>query len=172
MGDEELEQYLRDNLEYCPDSGLLTWSKNLRKRKRGQIVGSKHVSGYLIFSVGFNNKSWSLRVHRVCWFLHYGTWPDDFLDHVNGIKDDNRISNLRPASYKTNNLNISKSSANKSGYKGVSWCKEKKKWVSRIGVNGRHLFLGRFNCKTAAALAYDKASLKYHKEFGKRNFIK
>jgi len=164
--------YLRDNLAYYPDSGELYWSKPKGKRNLQKPVGVLHSSGYLVFAIGFEGKYFSLRVHRVCWFLHTGEWPKKFLDHVDGDGTNNKIYNLREATYLENNQNMSISKRNTSGYKGVSWCKERQKWTARIkDGGGKYRYLGRFGCKTAAAIAYDKASLKYHGEFGNRNFL-
>ena len=171
MGCQNLAAYLKDNLVYYPDSGELYWTKPKGKRDLKKPVGVLHSSGYLIFSAGFDNKSYSLRVHRVCWFLHTGSWPKKFLDHINGDGTDNRIRNLREATYLENNQNMSISKKNTSGYKGVSWCGERGKWTARIkDGSGKYCYLGRFGCKTAAAIAYDRASLEYHGEFGNRNF--
>jgi hypothetical protein len=168
--DEKLRRLLVTEMRYDPDTGDLWWIKSGPRRKLDKPVGTMHSSGYLIFSTGVGGKIYSLRAHRVAWLLYYGSWPEGFLDHINKKPSDNRVINLRSASYPENNRNKSMSSTNKSGYRGVSWSSYHNKWVARIGTGERHKFIGCFNCPTVAALAYDKASRKYHKSFGVRNF--
>jgi len=91
--------------------------------------------------------------------------------HINGDTMDNRRSNLRIATARQNNLNARKISARKteSRFKGVSW--NVGKWVARIRTENGHLTLGRFTNEVEAAFAYDHASMKYHAEYGSRNFL-
>lgn len=91
-------------------------------------------------------------------------------DHVNGNKLDNRRLNLRLCSPSENQKNQKKNKANTSGFKGVSWDKERKKWAAYINANGRLYHLGRFSIKRVAAEAYDKAAKKLHGEFARLNF--
>jgi len=171
MESEELATYLKENLSYDPTTGFLNWKVPYKKRSLNTPVGTLHSSGYLLFSAGFSNMAYSLRVHRVCWFLYYGKWPSCFIDHIDGDRINNKLDNLREASFTENAQNSKKAINNNSGFRGVSWCKERGKWSARIRTNGKYKYLGRFDCPTVAALAYDKASLKYHGDFGKRNFL-
>jgi len=96
------------------------------------------------------------------------------VDHISGIRNDNRKSNLRLATKAQNRINSKVSANNTSGYKGVYWKESRKKWVAQIGmppVNGirQTIHLGCFNDKVCAARAYDKAVLKYHGEYAKTN---
>jgi len=168
--DNDLKELLLSEMRYNPDTGELWWVKGGPRRNTERPVGTVHSSGYLIFSTGVNSNIYSLRAHRVAWLLYYGDWPKGFLDHVNKDGLDNRITNLRAASYPENNRNKSLPSNNKSGYRGVSWSSYHKKWVARIGTGEKHKFLGYFNCPTVAAMQYDKASIKYHGDFGVKNF--
>lgn len=105
--------------------------------------------------------------HRVAWFLHYGEWPEGQVDHINGIKSDNRISNLRLASPSENLQNRSKPRNNISGHKGVSWIKRYRAWQATIKFEGKNKFLGRFATREEAASAYNRAALQYHGEFAR-----
>ncbi len=170
--DADLKEMLFSDLYYNQVTGELYWVKQTRKRVLGKPVGTPHSSGYLLFSTGINGKIYSLRVHRVCWLLAYGEWPVGFVDHKNRDRSDNRLENLRLASNQENAQNTALPVTNKSGFRGVSWSEYHKKWVARIGIgNQKHKFVGYFNCPTAAAFAYDKASLEYHKDYGVRNFL-
>ena len=87
------------------------------------------------------------------------------VDHINGIKIDNRRSNLRIVSHSENMKNSKKRKDNKSGYKGVSWSSMLNKWVAFISVEGKTKNLGMFLDKESAYKAYCDAALKYHGEF-------
>lgn len=92
------------------------------------------------------------------------------VDHINGNGLDNRRENLRLASSIQNSFNRGKTSQNTSGFKGVTWNKERKKWLARIYAGENFIFLGWHLSKEAAAKAYDNAALKYHGEFSRVNF--
>lgn len=103
--------------------------------------------------------------HRFAWFLHYGEWPKGQIDHINGNKADNRITNLRVASGSENLRNRGKPANNTSGYKGVSWIARYRKWQATIKFDGKNKYLGRFATREEAADAYGKAALQHHGEF-------
>jgi hypothetical protein len=112
-------------------------------------------------------KNISIRMHREV--IH----PPDhlFVDHINHNGLDNRKANLRLATCAQNNYNrihLRKSKSSK--YKGVSWKKQKKKWIVIISYNRKNKFIGLFEDEIQAAKAYDKAAKKYHKEFASLNF--
>jgi hypothetical protein len=105
--------------------------------------------------------------HRVAWFLHYGEWPEDLIDHINGNRADNRICNLRLATAQENSRNRKRPSNNTSGHKGVSWIGHYQGWQATIKFDGKNKFLGRFPTAEEAADAYNKAALQHHGEFAK-----
>jgi hypothetical protein len=107
------------------------------------------------------------RAHRVIWALVTGSWPDRLIDHRDGITANNAWLNLRQASDSQNGCNKRISSRSTTGVKGVFWHKSNKKWVSKIRFEKRSFHLGNFSCRTAAAVAYAKASVKLHGEFGR-----
>lgn len=94
------------------------------------------------------------------------------IDHINGDKSDNRKSNLRICTNSENLRNRGSQSNNTSGYKGVSWSKELKKWRTQICINKKHIHVGLFKDKIEAAKAYNEAAIKYHGEFAKLNEIR
>ncbi len=98
--------------------------------------------------------------------------PENFRsDHINGNKLDNRKKNLRVATQQQNCFNRKQEIRNKSGYKGVCWSKQRKKWMTRIEVNNKKIYLGFFDNKLEAANAYNKGAIKYHGEFARLNQI-
>ena len=108
---------------------------------------------------------YKLLAHRVAWFYVTGKWPEEQLDHINRDRRDNRLVNLRPASQSQNSCNGSLRSTNKSGYRGVSWEKRKRKWQARIVKDGKQYPLGYFDTKESAYDAYLEAAKRLHGEF-------
>jgi hypothetical protein len=95
-------------LKYDPGTGDLIWIKKPSNVCK-PIAGSFHkASGYIV--IKFNKIQY--KSHRLAWYLHYGTWPKGEIDHVNGIKTDNRINNLRDVTH-TENMNNTKGHRNK-----------------------------------------------------------
>jgi hypothetical protein len=93
--------------------------------------------------------------HRLAWLITYGTWPIDKIDHINGIKDDNRLSNLRDVSQRVNLQNGKK---HRNGHLlGTTFHKFKQKWIARIIVNGKIQHIGTFDSAEDAHAAYIQA---------------
>jgi hypothetical protein len=156
---------LRELLDYNSETGIFTW-----KVQRGSraLVGKEAgcldtVNGYR--SVGIKGVLYS--AHRLAWFYVYGIEPKEFLDHINGIKDDNRLSNLREATAVENQWNQGRRSSNTSGYKGVYWNREKQKFMARCQVNGKDNYLGLFPTAEAAHAAYVAFAKEHHGDFAR-----
>ena len=98
--------------------------------------------------------------------------PNNLLcDHINRNSLDNRKANLRPATVSQNLCNRPKTrSRTRSKYKGLEWDSTQKKWKTRIQFNNRKIYLGSFTSEIEAAIAYDSAAKKYHREFANLNF--
>jgi hypothetical protein len=93
------------------------------------------------------------------------------VDHRNNYTLDNRRANLRLATYSQNRINCQRDkSRTSSKYNGVSLDKRNNKWRAYIAYNGKRIYLGRFETEKEAAMAYDQAAGKYHKEFARLNF--
>jgi hypothetical protein len=93
-------------------------------------------------------------------------------DHINGNKLDNQKSNLRVCTSQQNKLNKPKRLDNTSGYKGVTWRKDKNMWQSQIMFNGKRQYIGYFDDLEVSARAYDKKALELFGEFAWLNFPK
>ena len=112
-----------------------------------------------------------LLAHRVAWALHYGEWPVSQIDHINGVKTDNRIANLRLASNQQNAANQRGKASATSQYKGVSFHKQRRKWVAQCrGLGEGRGYIGLFETEEGAARAYDVAALAVFGEFARLNF--
>jgi hypothetical protein len=117
--------------------------KLFRLKNRGKDVyketGSYEKKGYL--STFFNGKYY--KVHRVIYLLNHGYCPE-FVDHINGKKDDNRIENLREADISNNHYNCKIPVHNTTGVKGIHKANNLKSYVCRINYRGKRHNLGRF----------------------------
>jgi hypothetical protein len=130
--------------------------------KMGQPAGYKKKTGYLAISV--NDRQ--CLAHRLVWIWHYGDVPDE-IDHINGVRNDNRIENLRPATPLENQWNSAKPVTNTTGFKGVCWNKKVGKYMAQIRINGRQTYLGLFSDPAAAHEAYIAAANKNFGEFAR-----
>ena len=115
-------------------------------------------------NVQINGKSY--RTHRLVWLWYYGEWPDHGIDHINRIRNDNRIENLRLATYEglsdhgcQNHCSTRKD--NKSGYPGIFWNKKLQKWQGYINIKGERIHLGVFKLLEDAIESREKARAKY-----------
>ena len=152
----------RQLFSYNPDTGDLTWRVSRGARARaGNAVGWKNGEGYLRTSV--NRKRYL--THRLAWLIHYGSWPRDFIDHINGDRSDNRLVNLREASRAENGRNRGANRNNTSGYKGVSWHKANRRWVAQVYSEAGNRHLGCFNTPEEAHAAYCAAAVELYGEF-------
>lgn len=145
-------------LRYEPETGLFIRLHGQRNRK-GHVAGSTGVSGYVAITVG----KFSYRAHRLAWLYINGEWPRDEIDHINGIRHDNRYANLRAVSRVGNLQNQRRAAAhNRTGLIGAHFNKATNKYVSRIGIGGKSVFLGYFSSPEGAHEAYVKAKRQLH----------
>lgn len=146
------QEELKSQLHYCPDTGIFTrLVANSRRVKVGDIAGCLNDRGYIAIKVD----SKLYKAHRLAWLYITGNWPENYIDHINGVKNDNRIGNLRDVTSSENNQNQRKSCANnKSGLLGVSWYKAMNKWNAQIELDGKRTHLGYFTDKHEAHNAY------------------
>lgn len=155
------QEELKSILNYNGETGEFSWLPAKMKWKRLNRVGSKKASGYM--QVGIGDKVYYQ--HRLAWLYMTGEWPDSEIDHINGIRDDNRWCNLRLATSSQNGMNTALSSVNTSGIKGVSWDKRNKKWCATIKINRITIWLGRHSSIESAKKAIEMARVHIHGEF-------
>lgn len=103
--------------------------------------------------------------HIIAWLYVTGEFPKDEIDHINGIRSDNRFENLREASHSENGKNRGLSKNNTSGYKGVSFHRRSGKWKVKVGFNGKGYCPGVYTTKEEAAQVYEKTAKELHGEF-------
>jgi hypothetical protein len=146
-------------VDYNPETGAFTNKKSRHKSPAGKNIGLQRPDGYLELRLKYR----LYLAHRLAWFYVFGKWPEHQIDHVNGVKNDNRIGNLREATGSQNMQNVGRAqSRSRSQVRGVSWDATRNKWTAHICVAGRQKNLGRFDQIEAAAFAYQQARQVLH----------
>jgi hypothetical protein len=150
------QKELKDLLIYNDKTGEFKWKVGRRKSKKGDIICTNR-NGYLYGCI--NYKVYSL--HKLAWLYTHGYLPKE-IDHINGIKDDNRLVNLRPCTRVQNCQNRVDTKNKSSGIRNVHWHKGAKKWQVRIKTVTKRLSLGLFDDLELAELVAIEARIKYH----------
>jgi hypothetical protein len=146
---------LKEVLSYDPLTGLFIWRPRLQLRHTAKdgCAGSPTSHGYRYICIdGRKHKA-----SKLAWLWVYGCWPEKVLDHINGKRADDRIQNLREATYAENNQNCGNYKNNTSGLRGVRpdyHGRQGRKWRAQITVKGRRRHLGVFATKEEASQAY------------------
>lgn len=155
------QDQVRKLFNYNPETGeLIRRVQTASRAKVGDVVGCANTKGYLMVRV--NGK---LRLNHKVAFLHFHGYLPKYIDHINGVKNDNRIKNLRSCTLSQNNRNATKRKDNTSGFKNVSWNKRVNKYRVQIKVNRKNKYIGHFTDINEANQAAIAARLKYHGEF-------
>lgn len=143
--------YLVTRLSYDKETGIFYWKTKAGPYSRvrvGDIAGSINFYGYRKIIL----KKKAQCAHKLAWLYVYGEWPTMQIDHINGNRDDNRISNLR---HVTNRQNAQNRSIRRNGKSpGCSYNKKRKQWQAYITINGKMRHLGWFSTQTDASKAY------------------
>lgn len=143
-------------------NGELIWNFPRKRINVGNIAGTILQNGYR--SVVIDGKRYLN--HRLIYTMFFGFCPKE-IDHINGIKHDNRIENLRESNRSTNMQNTKLLKNNTSGCKNVYWHELTKKWKVQFSVNKKRMFFGSFDDIELADLVATEARDKYHKEFAR-----
>lgn len=156
------------------DTGVLVWKVRPRihfatargwngfnARFAGMEAGAPHSNGYL--AVSLSGKKYF--AHRLVKLLSSGEWPLEQVDHINGIKTDNRISNLRESTHSENLMNQKLRRDSSSGVKGVNWSENLKRWGASIQISGKRHYLGYFQTIELAAKCVQEARKIHHGVF-------
>lgn len=162
---------VRALLHYSPETGVFTWRDRdltefsslraamaFRARKVGVVAGCvSKISGYREIKLD----GATYKAHRLAWLHVNGELPSLDLDHINGDRDDNRMSNLRVASRVDNGRNKKRPTTNTSGAIGVRWHAQLGKWIAQIKLLGRSHHLGLFDIFDDAVAARKKADAEH-----------
>lgn len=153
------QEFLNEIFEH-KQGGIYWKTKTHKTIVIGKKAGRRRPDGYM--AVGIGGKIY--KVHRIIFMMHHGYFPQT-VDHINGIKDDNRIENLRAATFSENCLNRGLRPDNEAKAKGIRWCKNSKAWMVRVTVNKIRMFFGYHKDFELAELVAIEARDKYHKKF-------
>lgn len=157
---KNLYKRLKDLLHYNPETGIFTWLQSTnRKIKLGDIAGCKNHKGYI--RIRFDGKYY--QAHRLAFLYMTGEWPEEFIDHKNGITSDNRWKNLRDATRQQNAYNRSHEFDNKLGVKGVHM--HQGKYLAQICIDGQPKYLGLYKTLEEASEAYQSVAENIQGEF-------
>ncbi len=157
-------------LFYYEDGQLIRRISVGGRSKKGAIVGCKNNNGYLVVRI----KDKLHYLHRLIFKYHHGFCPK-IIDHINHIRDDNRIENLRKSTSSQNCMNTSKT-CGASRFKGVFSCASTVKhsikiWAARVTHKGKVHILGTFCLQEAAAIAYNKKAEELYGDFACLNIV-
>lgn len=174
MNTEIDQATLRSLVHYDPESGDFTWLPrswlatisgwNVRYAGK-KVAGFIRRDGYAGIDFEINGKRYKCSAHRLAWIYVHGDIPNCQIDHINRIKTDNRIINLRLATGSQNTHNAEAHKRSKSGIRGVYWDKSRQKWHAEIMRMNKKKHLGRFDLLEDARTAVASASIAYAKEF-------
>lgn len=153
---------LREVLDYDPETGVFIWKIPCCNGRPEQAGGPSNRS-YIVICVDKRR----YLAHRLAWLHVTGEWPENFLDHRDLDRANNRWMNLRSCSKPQNGANRLKQTNNTSGFKGVTWNRQAGKWKAAIGIGGKHRHIGHYDCPVAAHLAYGIAAEQTFGEFGR-----
>lgn len=149
---------LKDRLTYEPSTGLFYWRNSKRSDRNGELAGSLLRTGY----VTINLAGEAYQAHRLAWLYAYGVWPAADLDHINRVKNDNRIANLREATRDENYQNKTRYKRKTLGLPGAYYRAKTGRWESQINFQKRLRFLGSFATEQEAHEAYKIAKQQLH----------
>lgn len=139
---EKCELLKSKGFTYNPETGKIYGMK-------GREIKNKN-NGYIFLK-------YNLKGHHFAWYMTYGNVDFEMLDHSNRDRADNRISNLRILNRQGQNENTNS--------KGYCWDKSSNKWMAKISINYKTIFLGRYDTEEESRQAYLSAKLKYHSSF-------
>lgn len=143
------QEILKSILSYDKDTGVFAWkiSPNVKVHV-GDVAGRNQYHGYR--EIWYNYKVY--KAHRLAWLYEYGEWPPNQIDHINGIKNDNRIKNLRLATPRENSLN--KKCHRQGHLVGARFDARRNRWQAHIVINGKWVHIGMFATEQEASAAY------------------
>lgn len=152
-------------LSYDPVTGIFVWRVDppIGPKRKDTRAGTLTALGYR--QILINRRAY--KEHRLAFFYVHARWPSNSIDHINGLRHDNRIDNLREATQAENTRNQRTRRDSASGLKCVHFKPSMNKWAAYIKHSGKQIHLGHFDTPDQAALAYRAAAQKLFGEFAR-----
>ena len=145
---------------YDRETGIIKWRKKANGRRGNLVAGGTNFNGDGYTQINFKGKLY--KAHRIAMLLSYGFYGEGLeVDHLNHIRDDNRLDNLRFVTRTGNQRNRSRNSNNTTGVTGVYYHKGTRKYMANIKVNGMNIYLGYFATLEEATEVRRAAEIKY-----------
>ena len=154
------QDQLKELLHYCPETGVFTRRTSCGRYRAGTTVGTKPSGTLKYVSIYVANQRFLAQ--RLAWLYVYGELPITDLDHINRVKTDNRIENLRQVTRSQNMQNVWLHKHNTSGHKGISWTARLKKWRVYVFLQRKQIHIGVFADFDDAVAAYRAAAAQHH----------
>lgn len=173
------QRKLKTLFSYNPDDGSLFWNgrprshfkcdqafKAWNSKYKNKKITSVCGRGYVRVCIDYKR----YKAHRIIWKMITGNDPEFEIDHINGIRTDNRRINLRSATSSENKRNQKLRKDNTSSVVGVSYLAREKKWHAQVSIFGRHISLGNHSSFDAAVKARKRVEVKYgfHENHGRK----
>lgn len=152
------QKELLEYLTYDQNTGEFFALRASINRPAGRRLGTLHSTGYDVIRIGEK----LYKAHRLAWLYMTGSFPKHKIDHINRVKNDNRWCNLRDVTHSQNCENNPIKKSNRTGFVGVGYSKNMKKWRARIMYGYKEKHLGYFDTPEDAHNAYCIAAEKYH----------
>lgn len=150
------QERLFEALHYDCDTGLMT-SKS--RGRNGLMAGCINGVGYRVIRI--DKRLYA--AHRLAWLYQHGCWPTGVIDHVNGIRHDNRLINLRDVPKLQNHQNMKGAQKNSgTGLLGASFSERRQHFIAQIAVDGKRRYLGAYPTAELAHQAYLDAKRALH----------
>jgi hypothetical protein len=164
MGANMDQAYFLQYFHYDPKTGQLTWAVSRSNQiQAGTPINTISTSGYIVVQL----LGKFLYCHRIAMIMAgIDLKPTDCVDHINGVRTDNRIVNLRIATNSQNAQNSKLRKHNQSGLKGAKLL-QNGRYGSRIILNKKEYWLGTYATAQEAHEVYKKASMRMHGDFGR-----
>lgn len=157
------QKRLKEVLRYSPKTGVFKWRKSRPGCSAGRKAGTI-ANGYRQIEIDYK----LFRAGRLAWLYQTGEWPEVLVDHIDGNRSNDKWPNLRAATYQENARNRGPCKRNTSGKVGVHPIKSTGKWGAEIGLNGRNVKLGSFECIEDARTARCEAERHLFGAFARR----
>lgn len=161
-------------VSYDPLTGVFKWKRRPEARPEwntryaGKVIDCPAKSGYMMLGYRHCGVKANYLLHRAAIAIMTGNWPTGEVDHINGDRHDNRISNLRVVCSQQNRMNTCKVKS-PVGFKGVFMHPDTGRFRATIRKDGKNHYLGYFSTAVEAAKAYDSAALSMFGEHAKTN---